>query len=103
MELQEALQYIEACEVVRLFIKSGAEVRVVMSRSATKFISPLTFEALTREKVLTDESEDWSSNLNHIDYAKGADIFLIAPGMAIPSISLSKGIGRLLFLLQDRP
>jgi len=41
-------------------LKSNAKVQVVMSPSATKFISPLTFEALTRQKVLTDLNEDWS-------------------------------------------
>ncbi len=69
----------KACEIIRLFIKAEAKVKVVMTKSATKFISPITFEALTRERVLTDESEDWSSNLNHIDYSKWADIFIIAP------------------------
>ncbi len=57
----------KACELVRLFVKSNAKVRVVMTPSAKRFISPLTFEALTREKVLSDDSEDWSKSLNHID------------------------------------
>jgi len=82
----------KACEIVRLFIKAEAKVKVVMTKSATKFISPLTFEALTRERVLTDESEDWSSNLNHIDYSKWADIFIIAPATANSINKLSKGI-----------
>ena len=43
----------KACEVARLFIKAGASVHVVMSASAERFVSSLTFEALTRNPVLT--------------------------------------------------
>jgi phosphopantothenoylcysteine decarboxylase/phosphopantothenate--cysteine ligase len=82
----------KACEVARLFVKSGASVRVIMTPSATRFISPLTFEALTRERVLTEESESWSSNLNHIDVGKEADVFVIAPATANTINKLSKGI-----------
>jgi phosphopantothenoylcysteine decarboxylase/phosphopantothenate--cysteine ligase len=82
----------KACEVVRLFIKSGASVQVVMTPSSQKFISPLTFEALTRNPVLTDESESWSSTLNHIDIGKRADVFVIAPATANTINKLSKGI-----------
>ena len=82
----------KACELVRLFVKSGADVRVVMSNGAKKFISPLTFEALTRNKVLTDENEDWSSELNHIDYPQKSDAFVIAPATANTINKISKGI-----------
>ena len=82
----------KTCELIRLFVKAEAKVRVVMTKSAIKFISPLTFEALTRERALTDNSEDWSSDLNHIDYAKWADIFIIAPATANSINKLSKGI-----------
>ena len=70
------------CELIRLFVKRGDEVRVVMTQAASKFISPLTFETLTRQKVLIEQNEDWSSEFNHIDYAKWADIFIIAPATA---------------------
>ena len=82
----------KACELVRLLVKSGATVNVVMSESAQKFITPLTFEAITREKVLTESSEDWSSNLNHIDLIQSADAFVIAPATANTINKLSKGI-----------
>ena len=72
----------KTCELIRLFIKRGDNVRVVMSKAATKFITPLTFEALTRQKVLIEENEDWSNELNHIDFAKWADIYIIAPATA---------------------
>ena len=69
----------KTCELIRLFVKNGDNVKVVMSESARKFITPLTFEALTGNKVLSESSESWSSEENHIDYAKWADIYIIAP------------------------
>jgi len=82
----------KACELARLFVKTGAEVYVVMSPSATRFVSALTFEALTRNPVLTEESESWASDLNHIDTGKKCDIFVIAPATANTLNKLSKGI-----------
>ncbi len=82
----------KACDLARLFVKGGAEVHVVMSPSATRFVSALTFEALTRNPVLTQESESWSSDLNHIEIAKLCDIFVIAPATANSLNKLSKGI-----------
>jgi len=82
----------KACDIARLFIKAGAEVYVVMSPSAQRFVSPLTFEALTRNPVLTEESESWSSDLNHIETGKKCDVFVIAPATANSLNKLSKGI-----------
>ena len=82
----------KACDLARLFVKAGAEVHVVMSPSATRFVSALTFEALTRNPVLTQESESWSSDLNHIEIGKKCDLFLIAPATANSINKLSKGI-----------
>ncbi len=82
----------KACEIVRLFIKSGASVQVVMTPSAQRFVSSLTFEALTRNPVLTESSESWSTQLNHIDIGKRADVFVIAPATANTINKLSKGI-----------
>ena len=82
----------KACELARLFVKTGAEVYVVMSPSATRFVSALTFEALTRNPVLTEESESWTSDLNHIDTGKKCDVFVIAPATANTLNKLSKGI-----------
>ncbi len=44
----------KACDLARLFIKAGADVHVVMTPSAERFVSALTFEALTRNPVLTE-------------------------------------------------
>lgn len=82
----------KACDLARLFIKAGAEVHVVMTQSAQRFVSALTFEALTRNPVLTEESESWAGDLNHIDIGKKCDLFIIAPATANTLNKLSKGI-----------
>lgn len=82
----------KACDLARLFVKSGASVHVVMTDSAERFVSVLTFEALTRNTVLTENTESWSSELNHIDIGKKCDVFVIAPTTANTLNKLSKGI-----------
>jgi len=82
----------KACDLARLFIKAGAQVHVVMTPSAERFVSALTFEALTRNPVLTETSESWSSELNHIEVGKKCDAFVIAPATANTLNKLSKGI-----------
>ena len=82
----------KACEVARLFIKAGASVHVVMTPAAERFVSALTFEALTRNAVLTESSESWASSLNHIDIGKKCDAFVIAPATANTINKMSKGI-----------
>jgi len=88
----------KACDIARLFVKAGAQVRVIMSESAQRFVSALTMEALTGNPVLHEGSESWSSDLNHIDIGKKADIFLIAPATANSINKLSKGIADTLLL-----
>ena len=88
----------KAIEVARLFVKSGATVRVVMSPAAQRFITPLTFEAATGQPVLTEATESWSSELNHIDLGKWADVYLIAPATANTINKLAKGIADTLVL-----
>jgi len=82
----------KACDLARLFIKAGASVHVVMTPSAERFVSALTFEALTRNAVLTENSESWANELNHIDIGKKCDVFIIAPATANTINKLSKGI-----------
>jgi phosphopantothenoylcysteine decarboxylase/phosphopantothenate--cysteine ligase len=83
----------KACEVLRLLDKLGHRVRVVMTRTATEFVGPLTFETLSKAPVLTDArplGEDGS--ILHIEYADAADAFLIAPCTANVISKLAKGI-----------
>ena len=82
----------KACDLARLFVKAGASVHIVMTPSAERFVSSLTFEALTRNPVLTEKSESWSSDLNHIELGKKCDAFIVAPASANTINKLSKGI-----------
>ncbi|MEJ2488777.1 MAG: bifunctional phosphopantothenoylcysteine decarboxylase/phosphopantothenate--cysteine ligase CoaBC [Sulfurovaceae bacterium] len=88
----------KACDVAREFIKAGASVKIVMSEASKRFVSPLTFEALTREGVLHEGTESWANELNHIDITKWADVFVIAPASANTINKLSKGIADNLLL-----
>jgi len=88
----------KSCDLARLFIKAGASVHVVMTPSAERFVSALTFEALTRNAVLTESSESWASTLNHIDIGKQCDVFVIAPATANSINKMSKGIADTILL-----
>ncbi len=73
----------KACELVRLFVKNEDEVKVVMTESATKFVTPLTFRTLSRNGVHTQmfpDTEEWMPA--HIGLATEADVLLIAPATA---------------------
>lgn len=84
----------KACEVLRLFDKAGHRVRVVMTRTATEFVGPLTFETLSRAPVLTDTRPlGEHGSILHIDYADEADVFVIAPCTANVIAKLAQGIG----------
>ncbi|MEA3384467.1 MAG: bifunctional phosphopantothenoylcysteine decarboxylase/phosphopantothenate--cysteine ligase CoaBC [Campylobacterota bacterium] len=84
----------KSLELIRLYTKAGANVKVIMTTGAKKFITPLTFETISQNKVLTDENEDWSCENynNHIAIGKWAQIFVIAPTTANTINKLSNGI-----------
>ena len=82
----------KSLELTRLFIKAGANVKVVMSESAKKFITPLTFETLTSNKVLDDTNESWADSHNHIATTEWADLFVIAPATANTIAKLANAI-----------
>jgi len=79
-------------EIIRLFVKADANVRVIMSEEAKRFVAPLTFEAISQNEVLHAETESWANDLNHIHIGKWADIFVIAPISANTINKLSNGI-----------
>jgi phosphopantothenoylcysteine decarboxylase/phosphopantothenate--cysteine ligase len=79
------------CNLVRLFIKAGAEVKVIMTPAAAKFVSPLTLSVLSlnevainmfQENVIPEKLESVSAKTWHIDYGLWADMFVIAPATA---------------------
>lgn len=78
--------------LVRLLIKMGANVKVVMTNSAKEFVSPMTLGVLSKNKVLIefkDESGSWN---NHVELAKWADIIIIAPATANTIAKFATGI-----------
>lgn len=68
----------KAIFIVRLLVKEGAEVRVMMTAAAKDFVSPLVLSALSKNKVFIDLIED-DSWANHVMLGRWADVFLIAP------------------------
>lgn len=88
----------KSLELVRLFTKAGAQVRVVMSEAAKKFVTPLSFETLSSNKVLDDTNEDWSGDFNHIKLAQWADILVIAPATANTVAKLANAIADTMLL-----
>jgi len=83
----------KAVEVLRKLMELGAEVRVVMTRNASRFVAPLTFSALSGKPVLTDEfSGDGWGPMGHIAVTDGLDLALVAPATANMIGKLSAGI-----------
>lgn len=83
----------KAAELVRLLRKQGDEVRVVMTESATQFVSPLTFQALSGNSVHTELLNAQEENaMGHINLARWADVLLIAPATANIIAKCSHGL-----------
>lgn len=83
----------KACDLVQRLKERGADVRVVMTRSAAGIIHPNALAALTGAPVLTDAWEGVSSGaMPHIDAARWADLFLVAPCTAHTLAELSLGL-----------
>lgn len=83
----------KAAVLTRLLVKAGAEVRIVMTRAAHDFITPLTMATLSRNPVLTDFVNDQSGQWNnHVELGLWADILLIAPASAGTLAKMAHGI-----------
>ena len=84
----------KSAEIVRHLKKSGASVRVVMTRSAEEFITPLTLQALSGNRVSTELLDaEAEAAMGHIELAKWADGIIIAPATANTIARLSSGRG----------
>ena len=90
----------KSLELIRLYIKAGANVKVIMTDGAKKFIAPLTFETISQQNILDENSENWDKNSinNHIAIGKWADIFVIAPATANTINKISNGLADNLLL-----
>lgn len=83
----------KSAELVRELIQAGSRVRVVMTRAAKEFITPLTFQALSGQAVASDEfdSPEANNGMDHIALARWADAVLIAPASANTIAKLAHG------------
>ncbi len=77
--------------LLRLLIKAGAEVQVLMTEAATKFVAPLTFSTLSKNPVHTEVVSEESWN-NHVEYGLWGDAYLIAPATANTLAGMAAGI-----------
>lgn len=82
----------KACEIVRGLQKAGVRVKVVMTEHGTHFVDPVTFRALTHEKVAVGLFDDPSDPIHHISLAQECDVFLIAPCTANVMAKVACGI-----------
>src|SRR5436309_15227963 len=83
----------KAVEVARGLQKRGHEVVAIMTPSAARFVGPVTFEAITRRRVITDQFEPgMNADIEHIALASTIDLLLIAPATANVVGKLANGI-----------
>ena len=84
----------KSAELTRRLRDAGAKVRVVMTRSATEFVTPLTFQALSGHEVHTELLDETAeAGMGHIELARWADAVLIAPASANTIARLAQGRG----------
>lgn len=83
----------KAVEVMRLLQKRGHEVQVVMTRTARRFVGPVTFEAITRKPVITGQfAPGMNADIEHIALASTVDLLVVAPATANVIGKLANGI-----------
>lgn len=83
----------KACDVVRRLFKLGADVRVILTENAQKFVPALTFQTLSGNPVacgMFDQPQAW--DMKHISWAKAADLFIVAPATANLMAKYAAGI-----------
>lgn len=82
----------KSCELLRLLIKRGAEVSVIMTEAAQKFVTPLSFKALGAKRVYCLDFNDSDSAIPHIEATKDASLLLVAPATANIMAKAAHGI-----------
>ncbi len=84
----------KAAELARELQRAGARVQVVMTEAATRFVTPVTFQALTGEPVFTDQWDARIANgMAHIELSRAADAILVAPATADFLAKVAHGLG----------
>jgi phosphopantothenoylcysteine decarboxylase/phosphopantothenate--cysteine ligase len=83
----------KAVELLRRLTQAGAEVQVAMTEAATKFVTPLTFETLSRQEVLLDMwSLAYNHRIGHLEATERADLLVVAPATAQTIARLALGL-----------
>ena len=82
----------KSCELLRLLIKRGAQVSVIMTEAAQRFVTPLTFQALGASQVYTADWNQVSSAIPHIEATRNASLLLVAPATANILAKAAQGI-----------
>ncbi|MDD7398436.1 MAG: bifunctional phosphopantothenoylcysteine decarboxylase/phosphopantothenate--cysteine ligase CoaBC [Firmicutes bacterium] len=83
----------KACEIASSLVKKGANVDVILTKNAAEFVTPLTFETLTKNKAITDTFDrDFEFDVKHVSLAKKGDVFVVAPASADVIAKLANGI-----------
>ena len=82
----------KSCELVRLLMKNGASVHVLMTEAATKFVAPMSFEALSGRAVASEMFPPTGTGSGHLDLARHADLLVIAPATANSIAKLAWGL-----------
>ncbi len=83
----------KAVDLASKLVQAGARVDVVMTAAATEFVTPLTFEAITKQRVHSGVFESWSeAEKGHISLAEEADILVVAPATANSIARLALGL-----------
>jgi phosphopantothenoylcysteine decarboxylase/phosphopantothenate--cysteine ligase len=84
----------KAAELCRLFVKAGADVRVVMTESACRFITPVTMQALSGQTVYTDMWDPRiADNMAHIELSRDREAIVVAPATADFLARVANGLG----------
>lgn len=83
----------KAAELVRLLVKAGARTRVAMTENATQFVRPLTFAALSGNRVVGEMFHHDTSPMDHISWGQESELIIIAPATANFIGKLAHGIG----------
>jgi phosphopantothenoylcysteine decarboxylase/phosphopantothenate--cysteine ligase len=81
----------KAAHLIRLLVKEGAQVKVVMTAAACDFITPLTLSTLSKQEVLVSINDNQSWN-NHVMLGRWADVMLIAPASANTLAKMAQGL-----------
>ena len=81
----------KAVEILRLLLKAGRDVQVVMTPSATRFVGPLTFQSLSGHPVFSDVLDPQAYQMAHLALAEKADVMIVAPASAEALSQMARG------------